>query len=345
MWGMAKKSQKITPLSSIEGNLLPSDVDIKAYKSMFYLLNAKPDTEIKFLKEKRRIELEDIYNLNEKVQEKLKTLNVVVGITSLDVIFYDKRAKSFGSWLEFTQVDWVIPQKIKTINITWDFSLKLPQYRVPQRHTLKVRLGTKPRTSEIFHIVVDEDDLELDEYLSSVVCKVDFINPLIADELINIVSIWYESLSQIHKRSKLDILFDKYPKQIADLVSYLIPITVLILTYSIVNNFVQIPNQISNWTLFLREIVLGLTVVTISLIIAFFIGQILSHYKVLHTLLKLRDYSMFNITKGDINRNKEVKEENSKVIKELSLQALVYVVFSFIVYILPYITKLLFIKR
>lgn len=342
---MKKKTRnKIISLSPKEGVVLPTEVDINTYKVMYGLFNAKPDVETKFLKGRKKIEIEDINDLNNKIQEKLEILKVVTSLTSADITFYDKRLKNFSNISDFFNYNWNTSQKIKTINLIWNFSIKIEKYPLPQPHTLTLRLGSKPKPSEIFHVIMDQNDSEMDEYFSSAVCKVDFVNRLISEELITIVFNWYESLSSAKEGGYLEKLINKYDRQIADFVPYLFVIVILILIYSVVNNTIEIPNQITNWNILFKELVLGIIIASIVIIISFFSGKLFGHYKIYHTLSKLNIYTMFEITNGDKEKNKNIEKDNWKLINELGKYLLVWVVTSIFAYLLPIIIKLLTIK-
>ncbi|MBC1267639.1 hypothetical protein GNF07_11240, partial [Trichormus variabilis FSR] len=47
-------------------------ISLDDFKSLFYQLNAKPDTEIRLLPGKKTVELADISNINEQIQAKLR---------------------------------------------------------------------------------------------------------------------------------------------------------------------------------------------------------------------------------------------------------------------------------
>jgi hypothetical protein len=163
-------------------------IDLDQFKSLYYLLNAKPDSQLRLLKEDKEIDFNDLVELNEKVVSKLKTESLETSITTITIVFKSKKVSTYNNWLEFSRTNWNIADQTLSISINWDINVKLPEHELPQRHTLKVRLGSAVRPSEMFQLMMTSDkDDELMEATSNGVCKVDFINHVIANELLAIV--------------------------------------------------------------------------------------------------------------------------------------------------------------
>ena len=170
-------------------------IDLDQFKSLYYLLNAKPDSQLRLIKEDKEIDFNDLVELNEKVVSKLKTESLETSITTITIVFKSKKVSTYNNWLEFSRTNWNIADQTLSISINWDINVKLPEHELPQRHTLKVRLGSAVRPSEMFQLMMTSDkDDELMEATSNGVCKVDFINHVIANELLAIVEDWYQTL-------------------------------------------------------------------------------------------------------------------------------------------------------
>lgn len=181
-----------------------SEDHLKIFKSAYYCLNAAPDTQIKTFRGSKKIELNDLYTLNQKITEKLDVHKIVVRKVSVSVLLEKNRSFNFESWEEFKLTQWDYGSKTKSINLEWDFFMQHPRYEMPQRHTLKVRMGSLISPKELFQILVDgERDIEVEAALSDVVCKVDFVNAVICQELIHIVEDWYELLVDVDQNKVL----------------------------------------------------------------------------------------------------------------------------------------------
>ena len=139
---------------------LTKKIDLDQFKSIYYLLNAKPDSQIRLLKENKKLNFEDLLELNASVISKLKTESLETSITTITVVFKNKKVNTYNNWLEFERTNWQISDQTLSISINWDINIKLPEHELPQRHTLKVRLGSPIRPNEIFQLMMtsDKDD-------------------------------------------------------------------------------------------------------------------------------------------------------------------------------------------
>lgn len=78
-----KQSEAITSLSLDE------------FKSFFYQYNAKPDTEIRLLKDVKIVELADIFSLEEQVTDKLRNHTIVAKKVEIFLFFHREKSKNF----------------------------------------------------------------------------------------------------------------------------------------------------------------------------------------------------------------------------------------------------------
>ena len=49
-------------------------IDLDTFKSIYYWANAKPDTQIKFFRKRKIVEVSDIHDLNSRIDQKLKII-------------------------------------------------------------------------------------------------------------------------------------------------------------------------------------------------------------------------------------------------------------------------------
>lgn len=104
----------------------PAEVNIEALKSMYYWLNAKPDTHIKVFPQPKLVSSDDIVDLNTKIQSKLENYHLHTNITSITVSLEKGEVKSFNAWEVFLNHHWEVPEKIESISVTWDITIQLP---------------------------------------------------------------------------------------------------------------------------------------------------------------------------------------------------------------------------
>lgn len=181
---------------------------IKQFQSLYYLFKGKRDTEIKLFDSYKQFSYQDIIELNDKVYKKLELHEKLTDLVHVTVGLDNNEIRTFGNWYEFTQTDWQISARTKYISLEWDFNIILPNqvHKVPQTHTLRVRIGNNLKPSEMIQVVFQgSEEYELEEVQSQMVCKIDFVNAQICSELKTVVSEWYEALlrnSEDHKLIK-----------------------------------------------------------------------------------------------------------------------------------------------
>ena len=126
--------------------------------------------------------------------EKLQLHNVDAITTSMDVVFENKRILTFKAFSEFESFNFDVESSpTKSIFIQWDFFVKLSSFSVHQRHTVSVRITSSLNPSDVFKIMLSgalDETSDIDMQCCTTLCKVDFINNTLAEELIAVVEQW-----------------------------------------------------------------------------------------------------------------------------------------------------------
>jgi hypothetical protein len=92
--------------SSIVPQQLGESISLDDFKSIFYQLNAKPDTEIRLLRGKKNLELADITSINERISAKLSNHDVTADIASINFVLSNRKIKDYFTWAEFERENW-----------------------------------------------------------------------------------------------------------------------------------------------------------------------------------------------------------------------------------------------
>lgn len=308
---------------------------ITNFKSMYYLINASPDNQIKVFHGAVEIQHEEICELNRKVNRKLENHNLSLSNSSISIVFTDGSAKNFETWLEYERADWNIALRTKVINIEWDFYIKLPKYQAPQRHTLKLRIGSNVKPNEMFQLMLqEEDEMKVHVALADVVCKIDFIDPVICSEMFGLVEEWFEGLKNLNS-NKLYSLVEKGARGLAYLtecIFYLTAYLVILGVFNIMIDGIEVLDA-SNPDV----IRAGLTFISFSLFFVY-LSNIAGSYvgqRVYKMANNLRSESILLITKKDKNN----RESKDKIAFQLFLNVLGAGVYSGAVYIITYIIR------
>ena len=132
----------LTPQKMRRADEVIASIPREALKAMFYMFAGKPDSIVKIFDRRIVIKIEDIEELNLRIKEKLENHRIEGVLTSVDIGYENNKIDQLSSWDEFASKNWNIADVTDHILVKWDFLIKLPQYPIPQRHTLVVRLSS-----------------------------------------------------------------------------------------------------------------------------------------------------------------------------------------------------------
>ncbi|MCP4551220.1 MAG: hypothetical protein GY834_04080 [Bacteroidetes bacterium] len=298
---------------------LPSE-RLDDYKAFYHWLNAKPDSEVKIYSSDKRISLADIKELNHKLLEKLDMHEIVSNQTSVDLNLSNNRVLSFGSFEQFETSDFHFSAYTKSLNIIWDFYVQLPGYKLPQRHTLKLRFGSHVRPAELLQMVMaGDDDIELEQTMANAVCKIDFINPRLSSELFAIVTEWHEALAKNFYEKKNHRFIKRHQAKIEQLMVVLFLIAGVFLLsglYHLLGETLSI-SKVS--TLEFDNLFFMFFMSAVFMYVFYISGKFWSD-RTDKIIRRIQAFNIFEITRGDSNSINETKEKNRKNNKRLGIE-------------------------
>ncbi len=304
-------------------------VSVDEFKSLFYQLNAKPDTQIRLLPGKKNLELADIRSINEQISAKLRNHELVSDIASINFVLSQRKIKDYCTWAEFERENWdTVNEKVLAITLQWDVAIKLPQYQLPQRHSLKIRMGTAIPPKDMFQLILTSDDIgELMEARTPSICKVDFVNNILADELMNIIANWHEGLGDLPETNLLTSFLAKHGKFLSAIIRYFLPIVLLIIFY-------QYQDFLLPWMAIPAQITIkSLEALLIWLAAIFVTGTLLGNKVercIDERIDRFEEYPQFSITRGDKKAVEEFERTNKKLTYQIVARFL-WVVFGLVV--------------
>ncbi len=317
------------------------------FKSMFYFLKGKRDSDIKLFNGNKLITKNDICELNQQVQKKLSIIDTNASVVSATISLSNKEIKIYGNWAEFERTDWnLISAKTISVVIDWDFTVLFPNqsaHKIPQPHSMKVRIGSGLRPHEFWQVAMADggEDYELEEASADMICKIDFVNDTLCNELKNIVANWYECLPSNSPKSKPVIIIRNNRGKIQLLfISIFISLGIYFLNIGF-KSILPFFYPKDNITLS-RIIFLSITG-SIPFIYLFLItGQYYSKDILEKLIYQLNDFPMISLTKGDINRINQIKASNDTLVKKLAEKIFVSLAGSgIIIFFGDYITTLI----
>lgn len=306
---------------------------LKNYQAVYYAMNVKPNCKSKLFFKNVVITIQDLKNLNYKVMEKLNDQFDNVGSRiNVCVSFNDQSSIEFDNWVSFEKYNFNIEKSIDSILIVWEYNAKLPGYPLPQKHTLTVRIADELRPEEMINLVISgklEEVDKLDQEICPILARVDFINSLLGDELLQIVELWQKGLlSPAVEDSKIYRKLNKYSRIIAYIINYVSVLLVIWLSIKYINN------QINNMSIeLLGQMPIGefgnlfskIVYLIIICYVFYKIFQIIANI-VFSSLRSTNTYHTFDITNGD----KVIYQEIEKTVKNKKLKIFGNIIFTFI---------------
>lgn len=297
------------------------------FKSIFYMFNGKPDTTTKVFTENVKVDFDSIVELNNRLLEKLQMHYIEEGyIASITVSFANRKTISFDCWRSFEQYNWVESSYIKSVVLVWDFAVKLGGYENPQRHKLTVKISDGLKPEEMLNLVLTgkiENMEELDTNHFPIVAQMDFINVQLSEEFINIVSEWVNSLEKARDgKSKVILALRKHRKLFTSLLKYITIFFTYFLGVMILNfkfYSYEIDKVADIQYVQILELLNTSAIVLFSFVVLYKILDKIED-SVLETLLMYNKHHIFNICKGDKNKQSELKELDRKDVWSISLK-------------------------
>ncbi len=316
------------------------DLFINNFKSMYYRMNAKPDSMTKIFSKEVIVGIDDIKELNSTIVSKLRNhyykdagfmINVIVN-------FKNRKSLSFSNWKEFDRHNWVESNSINSITITWDFNITLPNYNNPQRHTLTVKLSNGMRPEEMLNIIFsgnieDLDEANMNKDFFPIVARVDFIDQVLGDELLNLVLNWCEGLrNSENQQNKLILFFQKHKRKISYMVNYIILFVIFVLGIALIDHNINTYNISLISEMSKAQLINFVNTLIIFTLVCIFANKFFGIVanNLFGQLQEYGDNHLFNITKGDKNRQEAIKHKN----KSKSIGILVKVIGTFLLDIL-----------
>lgn len=319
----------------------PQEIQIREYKSAFYQLLAKPDSMTRVYNKNIIINIEDIYTLNDRINDKLKNHQEAGYIINVNVKYTNRKTLNFSNWQSFMEQKWYVSDTISNIVITWEFNAIFPNLTVPQRHTLMVKLSNRLKPEEMLNLVLTgkiEEIEELDNNFFPVLARVDFVDRVLGDELLNIVEDWVKGLKESTvQRSKTMLFLKRYKGFITTFTNYFTNIVFMICSVILTGRYILSLNFQSLSSVTSEQFVHIMYSIFICIFAEMgwrkFFGAFSDH--LFERLKMYGESAVFNITNGDKNKQQKIisreKHNKTAIIGNLLLTIVINIVCGLIV--------------
>jgi len=301
-------------------SIVSKDSDVVAsldnVKAFFYLYNAKPDTEIRFLKDGKIVGLADIRSIEERVAAKLGNHDVLGQTVAIAFTLSSTKLKEFSTWAEFEREQWsTVNEKVESLAISWNVLIRLPQYKSPQTHSMKLRIGNSIPPKDLFQLLLTSDDVsEVMEARSPGVCKVDFINAIVANELLFIVDEWYKGLRKSPEPDTVQRFLRKHGKTASQAIRLFSPLLLLSIACTYTDHLYLVLGV--DQELSIDNLQRSLVFLLAVFMLGSFFGSIIEK-SIDRKIDKLEEYPSFLISKGDENAVEEFQRKNKKLTSQI----------------------------
>lgn len=289
------------------------------FKAFYYQMNAKPDCKSIIYNKNIRIDKNDLIDLSQRIVSKFKNHYDDEGYKiNTHLLFSNKEAVEFTTWESF--VGYVWPNtKLNSITIEWEYMLKLPGYQYPQLHRLIVKISDGIRPEEMLNLLISgrlENIDEIENGLYPLAARVDFVNNVISDELLQIVRDWANGVRLVNKNRRFLFNLRKIRRQLAYFLNYLTTLIAMICSLIYINvSLLSHPFKIVE--LSSADIQKSINVMfgfLLFIFVIYKISQLISNY-IYKTLEDIGENHVFKITKNDkkeIDRIESADEKRSK---------------------------------
>ena len=319
-----------------EAGVIVDEHSLKDASAILALLHGKSDSICRIFRKEILVDKSDLSALNTQLLTKLSLHNISDVTISIDITFSNKRILTFKSWNDFAMHDFSAETAAtKCIFIQWDFFAKFATYQFPQRHTVSIRISSTPKPSDFFRALIsggfdEAEDFEMQS--CTMMCKVDFVNNTLAEELIHVSEQWYEGAEKAcEQRGKFKCFLFEHRSILASVFEWMLLLTfawifAILWKLGIKFQWFSANEQTICYCLFA-----ALPVAKLCKSIAHYCSK--SLYDKFGNLL---DIHVFSISKGDTKLQARI-EKASKCAKEVVLfiaNTLISIVLSYIFYII-----------
>ena len=291
---------------------------IANFKAFYHQINAKPDCKSIVYTKNIRIDKVDITDLSQKIIDKFHNHYENAGYKiNVHITFADRKTVEFTTWESFDSFVWPNTE-LNSITIQWEYFLKLPEYELPQLHRLIVKISDGIRPEEMLNLLISgrlEEIDELEKGVYPLAARVDFVNNVISDELLQIVKNWAEGVKIVDKERRFLLNMRKIRRQIAYFLNYFTTFMALLCGLVYINiSLINSPFKITELdSVHIQKTINLLFIFMIIVFVMYKVSQIASNY-IFKTLEDLGENHVFQITKNDKKRIEKIQidEENKK---------------------------------
>lgn len=259
--------------------------------------------------------------LNKRITEKLKNHQEAGFLIEVTVKLKNKKIIEFNDWNSFMEHDLTDDCPTESVTIKWRFNAVLPNFPAPQNHVISLTLTNGMKPEELMRLVFSgslEDEKNLDIAPYPIFASIIFINSILADEVLDIISKWVNAINlEDQSEEKWKKKSYRYRQIIAISTEFLVTFLLMFTTaYFFLKNLANIKGSevgkiaIEDFNFYLAYFFIVLGVFIMANKIAKFIAQY-----TFSNLSNFRSKSFFELSEKDTTNRKllQKKQKNSTI--------------------------------
>jgi hypothetical protein len=187
-----------TPARDAQGDvLIIPRVPTSAIQALYHAATGKTENLEKRLTKNFVVRKTDVDQLYLKLMQQLEHFERVAGPTiTVKVTLNNHEHQQFSSWERFTLFDSGKAEIVSDIVIKFEFLIRLPEQRDPQRYVLNIDIDSKlPMVVDDRHVGIFDLFFGI-EKIPSLNVSIDFIDYLCAKNFLQIVEEWFNALEE-----------------------------------------------------------------------------------------------------------------------------------------------------
>lgn len=285
-----------------EGEVVATDVSTETFRSVFRLLFAGEDALFELYSGSITIGTRDLDELNSKILEKLRHFEIRGLAFSALASYENGRAQEYSSWQKFSSENWSTPDVLDSLSLTWNFSIKFPKSPKLAPHCINVRISSSIKPQHLMQAIFSkqpEDIDKIDLRLVPMSCRVNFVDHILSEELLDLVSKWHKGLRSPEFVFPFMKKIKRHSDQIQELIRNSIPALSAIACFGYYFRYARRLESNSAVTAeMLTDTVLWLALSCAIIFISLLISKTVAGYvdKQLH---RFGAFTVFQITNGD----------------------------------------------
>ncbi len=305
---------EVNGLENMENAEVVTDIESTAIKKIFRMVFAGENCLVELFPNPVIANIDDVKLLDKNIEEKLSRHNTSRIAFKAIASFDNGRSLEYGSWEGFIGSDWSTPDTINSLSLTWMFMLVHPSRAKPSMHSLNVRISSSISPQHLFQALFSKDPEDFDKAdiaMSTMSVRIDFVDFILGQEMLDLVSRWNKGLRTPSFVLPSLLWAKRHVELISAIIRRSIPLFTIASSFSY---FLRLTREMTgngyvSIDIFKNTIMWG--IVSIIVVLASWaIGRFLS--TIVHKqLYKLGRFSAIEFTRGDANRQTKLIAKNT----------------------------------